>query len=344
MVLRRLSFCLVILSNIFLYSADSHSPYSINLMRINKKMDERQKHVIAKQDDIERIQYEPHIRSWAEKNPDAEINFWVDSRVTSDEAIQSFKYWIASQDKTRDHIILRDIRSTLEEVKKDHQVEVFSDKMPVYFRADLLRVLVTMHVASEQKKGYVVYADLDVKPMNKEKLFDSQTVSKLDKYGMVVTHGGWLGFENSFHILNASDSVAMLALNRAIIEVNIARAQNALHGKFYNTSGRQPEGPIKPLTQVVYDSYPSLFKYLYHEKGLGKLQVCRIEDGVKHYEVYDYQKHGIKFFGLRQLNSNISFEPIDEEIKTGNTRKFIDSMYVPTKCIKVPPAAGCGYN
>ena len=136
--------------------------------------------------------------------------------------------------------------------------------------------------------GTPVYADLDIKPISKEELFDLKTLEYLKKFGIVMAsyHGG---FENGFQITNKHNKDGIAAIQRALIDINIQRTHEALQYKRH----------ISP--KLIYDSYEKMFHYLYHLQGLGTLTLsdkCILDDGKEYGRaIYDHEKHGLEPFG-----------------------------------------------
>lgn len=79
--------------------------------------------------------------------------------------------------------------------------------MSVYYRVDILKVLIGQNSYSDQenKCRYIIVSDLDVEPMSEEQLFNPITVKWLDSYGYVFTNNGYGLFQNSFFILDTEN-------------------------------------------------------------------------------------------------------------------------------------------
>lgn len=306
-------------------TAFGKSSHSINLMWINSKLKKDQELVCPADKPCVEKAFE-----WAKKNPDAEVNLWIDSATTSAKQVKKTRKLIEAKN-TEDMapIRLKDIRNLS---GMQSLLDVYSDsRVPVYFRADLARAIVLHDKASEGENDNVVYADIDMPAQTQEKLFDSETQEKLDRYGMVMAKYND-GFENGFQIVRGKNTDVLHAMKHALIDVNAQRANNAREGKFYTVNNRQPNGPFEPLAEAVFSSYQDMFAYLYHRKGLGKM---RVEYYGKDSEVYDENKHGLKPFGLSSVaNRYIEFtaNPGYEELKgTGFFR-----VNVPTKEVNFP--------
>ena len=314
--------------------------YSVNLMWINRKLDTEQLYIYPAKDETDlHSKFLNPIFKWSSITKEGFVNVWFDSEVTPTKAITKTKLLIKKYHQKYPKsapILLTDVR---ELPKVQQNPEVFSDKTPVYFRADLLRVIAGIHAVTTNKKHHYVYADLDVKPLTKEELFDQATIDNINKYGMVLARGGSLGFENGFQIISHHNPNLISAMQWAFIELNIQRAKNALGGEFNSSNGRRdPKGPMKPLQQICYESYPPMFKYFYHLEGLGTLWT----QGTKPHERILYNKdiHGLKEFGLNHFKSCGQFETLDSKVKYYNE---CGDLLVPTKKVEIPPA-GLNYD
>src|SRR5260221_8690020 len=222
--------------------------YSINLMLINERLKKDQKFIHPSNDEFASI-----ICKWAVLNKNGVVNVWYDEEMTTLEAIKNTDEAIAkecSQYPEKASVRLKNERK-LPEIKD--KPGAFSDKMSVYFRADLLRATVGYNHVSQGKVDYFVYSDLDVKPMDENEIFDEITKENLKHYGMVMAKSSRFpekeGFENSFQILSNHKPNLLQAQKTAVIDLNIKRAEETWWFFAQN------------LDQKVYYSYPYMFKY-----------------------------------------------------------------------------------
>ncbi len=245
--------------------------YSVNLLWINKDINTDKNYVFPAVD-RNNIRIISSISNWAEKNPQAVLNFWFDSQAVTDAQIQSTaelfysfnKQFNRAEDKK---IKLKDIR-TLPEIANNQ--EVFSSKTPVYLRADLARLIASLGTLKECRNQnedleidcYFVYADVDVTPVNKIELFDEKTLSLLKENGMVL-HDGNNGLENSFHIISNHQPSMHKALQEAAININIERAKNFIKGSSWIRA--------RGLAESVFASIYWVFSYFYHLENRAKL-------------------------------------------------------------------------
>lgn len=309
----------------YCHDKENAPQYTINLMWINRSLQENQKYIFpAKDEDDLKEKYLTPILNWSKLHPDNTVQVWFDSSFTTQKAP------LDTLNKIKEHttkaIVLKDVRD-IPEVKNN--AKVFSNKTPVYFRADLLRVMAAVHTLSTHKADHFVYADFDVKPLSKQELFDKTTLQQLKEFGFVMAKDECSGFENSFQITSKHSNL-INAIKRTLIDLNIKRAHHALDGVFFDSSGmRDPQHPMKPLQQIVYSSYPSMFNYFCHLQGWGKLKLA---NGI----MYDHQQHGLEPFGLYQLHNAAKLVIYNSDLKEKITKKDI---LIPTKKVSAPPAS-----
>lgn len=310
---------------------DNYINYSINLMWIFKDKDPQEKYVFPVK--YENKEIEPVIKGWATKNTDAPIVFWYDSKQVSPDQISNSQDLFNSLNKTLERkpgkeITLRDVQTL---AKAQEEPEVFSDRTPLYFRVDILRVMAAIPYIEScgDNKCFFVYADISVDPMSKAQLFDKKTTEKLAKYGALFAKGptslgvslGTFGVEHIFHIISNNKPKLLEALKTVTIDLNIERAKNALQGKL--------DTKVKPQTnalqELIYESIPRLFEYFYHLEGLGEI----LKNGVK----YDKAVHGDQLFDATHAKTKWQngwkFKPIDSSIWNEN----LNEIRVPTKKI-----------
>jgi len=126
------------------------------------------------------------------------------------------------------------------------------DKIPVYFKVDLVRLMILLQLVQENPNSYAIYADFDTQPLDEEIIFTEQCLKILDTHGLVLPSGQPMAFfENSFHIIAGEnltcDNYMILSINKILIEYNI---QKIIY-----------EYPVKP--QDVFHNYNDLFTYYF---------------------------------------------------------------------------------
>lgn len=316
-----------------IYNYSAPTPYySINFMWINRYLKDTQQFIAPADNEKEaRAGFLKPVFEWAHANPKALVILWYSSQTTPPEAIKKTQEIIAQENRKhrkRIPIQLQDVR-TLDYVKQNP--EVFSDKTPVYFRADLARVIATVETLEKSYLKYFVYNDLDVQDvMNEKELFDTQTQQYLDEFGIVMRDREISDFENQFHIVARDNPNLFEALKYLVIELNIVRAYNALKGECYNSLNRCTKDPMEPLQQIVFSSYFPMFEYYYHLQRYGTL---------RHYcsphKVYDKKTDGYKPFGVDRYKH----KTLKLEIPKKNKRfqKDDEGLWYPTKEVNFPP-------
>ena len=321
-------------------SVSKELKYSINLMWINRRLDIHQRYIYPSENEEGlRKNFLDPIFKWAQANPDSIVNLWFNRDLTTNEAIENTLMLIkdnAIKYPKMAPIVLRNV-GIIPKVIVNPEVfsDVYSYEIPVYFRADLLRPIIALYMLSNHETDYFVYCDLDMEPLSQEELFDDETLQNLQTYGIVMAREG-LGFENGFQIISNHNQNLLKAIEWVLVVLNIKRAYNALQGKFYDCNGRQPEGPMKPLQQIIYDTYTDMFQYFYHLEGYGKLEILEYTLGKDDeiirtdYRDYDAEKDGLEPFGLKQIKRDLKFVSDNKKFRTGFP------MWFPTKEVVLP--------
>jgi hypothetical protein len=236
--------------------------YSINFMWDNSKSQLDQRYIIPGRDaDVQTKLLDPII-AWSQANPRASINLWYGGVNTSESARANTDELISRRPEAS-KIQLRDIR---ELPLVEQNPKVFSSKLPVYFRVDLARVIMLLHLMKNRDSTYAVYADLDTPVMDEAKIFDQDTIEKVNKYGIVLPKhkSSTIGCENSFHIVSRTNPFMLRALKFAIIDLNIKRGYWALReGEYLCSNGKKGPTNMAGLQEIVYDSYQKMFGYAY---------------------------------------------------------------------------------
>lgn len=310
--------------------------YSINLMWVKNKPDGGL-YVFPDNGIEESLAKVVH---WAKKNPSEKVVVWYDGAMVVQKAVPN-TYEVLSRifPQFAKQIIFNDLR-VFPEIKENPKV--FSPKIPVYFRVDLLRVIAAYNIikraAEEGLRYYFVYSDIDVTSMNKDEIFDASTMMDLNKYGIVMAHGGYnqYNFENSFQIWSSTNQDLLVAAKAALIDINIIRAQNILGGG--NWINSQPND-ASPLEQVVYNSYVPMFHYFYYLQGWIDLSL-EIPLGI----LVDFNRQDImdtfgvndgKYLPILKKNPEVKFN-IESIDLTSGKKISASSLYIPRKIIEAP--------
>lgn len=204
-------------------------------MWINRKLNENQQYLYPASNEKDLYdKFLNHIFKWAAINKNSSVHLWYDSALTPAQAIKTTQEFITHYTDTHPElapIVLRDVRELPDVIANP---VVFSDKTPIFFRVDLLRVIAQYHDIVTKVTPYFVYSDLDIDPLTEQEIFDKETMHNLETFGIVMAyHPIWQNYENSFSIISNHNPYLLDAMKYAMIDLNIARAYNALEGKFY---------------------------------------------------------------------------------------------------------------
>ena len=104
------------------------------------------------------------------------------------------------------------------------------DSIPVYFKVDLVRLIILLQLVKNNQDSYAIYADFDTTPLTKEQIFTEKSKDLLKKHGLVLPLHQVRIYENSFHIL-AGDKISennymQISIEKILVEFNI---QKILH-------------------------------------------------------------------------------------------------------------------
>ncbi len=231
--------------------------YCLNFMWINKdKISIKQEFLFGDYEEFQNKFVIP-ISRWAKKNSGVSINIWVDGKMATEGAIDRSRIALLSEleETSRGRIHFRDVRS-IELVHSNPMV--FSEKMPIYFRVDLLRAIAANHVFSKKENKFFVYGDIDMEPLSGSELFDKRTVDYLNDFGIVMAKKrSDLYFENGFQILNGENSQLLDSHRKVIIDLNIKMAL---------------QKPDQIEEQQIFSSYRFMATHFLKEDGrYGKL-------------------------------------------------------------------------
>jgi hypothetical protein len=147
------------------------------------------------------------IFKWAQKGFKF-INFWFDSTLVTVKSLKNtFKIIEEISKLTKTSIYMKDIRKISFDEYHPYIQESLHPKTPVYYRVDLLKLLITIHVLKTKEASYCCMSDVDIEPQNPEELIDKFTFNFLKKDGYVLTKTRMsssilTNFENGFTIFS----------------------------------------------------------------------------------------------------------------------------------------------
>lgn len=232
--------------------------YSINLMWINKtKIPENQEFLFGQDQEEFAAGFVEPVTKWVLANPGTRVNIWVDKAMATEGAIERSRSLLekALEGKEHELVEFRDVRS-IDLVTTNPTV--FDEKMPIKFRAQLLRAIVADYTLSQKETKYFVYGDLDMKALSTRQLFDKRTVNFLDDYGIVLAKDNFACFANGFLMLNGEKGECMDSHRKVVIDLSIEMAL---------------EKPQKIQDHQICSTYPAMLTHLLDKDGrFGKLK------------------------------------------------------------------------
>lgn len=254
----------------FYHPTPKISKYSINLMWINNQLDHNQKLIFPEQvaPNLKKNTIET-ILDWAKKNQHSQVNVWFDSKLVTKQAIKNTLDLISLERLKYQSIAiikLKDVRKL--KLVKDHP-EVFTAKIPVYFRVDLSRVIVITHTINKKRDLCFVYSDLDILALSRNQIFTYKTLNLLEKYHFVLAKANSnLGFENGFKIFKYDQSLVN-GLQEAIIGPCLLSAYE------FSKQNDMANNQLKRVyfQETVFRAYPDLFNYLAKTNNLPYIKI-----------------------------------------------------------------------
>lgn len=242
--------------------------YSINLMWLNRTLNPEMPFIDNSHDENTLIEnLLSKAKKWKDSNPDAEVTLWYDSNFVTQEQLQATQAILdkyAKEDPTY-KFALRDVRDI--DIVKNNS-DVFSDNIPIYFRVDLMKLIICLHSIIEDRRECAIFSDLEVGEsrygkktprMNKEELFNFQDMIALEYIGLLVNMSGF-GMENQFfQLISKPEAIAAMKI---YINANLLRARTALE---LNSSPNQAQTMLgsdragtvlTDLSETAYNALP----------------------------------------------------------------------------------------
>jgi hypothetical protein len=191
-----------------------------------------------------------------------------------------------------------------------------------------------MHEISNKHTSYCIFGNLleldeykdlfNSKSLSTQDLFDEQAMKDLQKFGITITCKGGL----TKGIIGGNTSHLFEVLACKWLKPNSEKAYNKLHNA--DCCGTCCES-IESLQQIIWASYPNMFKYFYHNAGFGKLIIENFDhrSGKFITHEYDKDKDGLTPFGLDRIKFGGNFNASPQLPETG-----IGSIWIPTKKIE----------
>lgn len=255
------------------YASDPHGQnYAIHIMWLNANLKENQKYLFPSTSVSElEYKYLKQILRWSVLNPKASTVVWYDGAMVRPDSLQNTAALLQDlqlkQNKIYGEIRFKDIQNLnfMQKLTAEQRNALYKW---VYLRADLLRLVASLHELEEfqTELDYVVYSDFDVVPMSEAVLFDSLTIKNLNEQGIVVADGGPAGYENLFHIIKNRDE----KIKEAIQRVTIERTTYML----FSAGNRNPVSlgfsRLQVGPQLIFNHYKNMFVYNFFLRKFGR--------------------------------------------------------------------------
>lgn len=258
--------------------------YGINLLWCNRALNSTQPFLKEDSEEKERAILATSIE-WAKINPDATITFWYDGHFTTNEAVQNTERLLLKM-KTEANIprvIIRDIHE-ISLVKNNP--DIFSDQIPLYFRIDLLKFILLVHDAEQERQDYSIFTDVDITPIPKEMIFSLDILKLLNRNRLLMMFAGSRK-ENKWLQVNCHNQTMLNSL-KMFINLCMLREINMMNklGKKY----------LPGTTQAVFAAIDKVLPKMCHyfEHG-GDLMMI---DDEEQNEAYHLESHGYEPWGL----------------------------------------------
>ena len=273
--------------------------YNVNFLWLNKKFDKNMAYLfpkVYKRGDQE-IDLEKRLKEWADLNPSGKVCFWFDSETLSLEAIKNTKKLF----KGYNNIKLCDIRDI--PVVSSNPV-IFSTKSPLYFKIDLLKLVICLHSLENMKNKHTVFTDLQLPILKEKKLFSKKYQEKLNKLGFMNN-----GDENQFLQMQKSDT--LLEALKIVINSNISNFSGVfLYNKLHKKKSIELGFYFSKLYNSVFFSTLNFIKaYIIYKKNNKKITVNEKRLGISTNNSvdYNYKTHGHKPFGNLYLEDYMDY-------------------------------------
>lgn len=230
------------------------SKYCINLMWINAEKNKDSTFIAnGKTESTFKTDIITPVIEWAKANPEATINLWYDSAHTTENAIKKTNDSLKDQLEKAGvlNVKMRDVRD-IPCVKNNP--DIFTEGIPIYFRVDLLKLIVLLHAIADENADSAIFSDLevgDLRPskdrMNKEELFTPEVRDGLNRIGL-VTNKNDIRRENQFLYLYKNPFI--LDAVRLSINTNFSRVMKYL---------TDPRGQCRNIGELNTTVYATMF-------------------------------------------------------------------------------------
>ncbi len=290
--------------------------YSINLLWINKKIDDHSFiYPGVTQEDV-RDTYLKTAFEWTKNNPDAIVNIWYDSLLYQN--IERTLENTVSLISETPNIKLRDIREIdIVNCNKD----IFEEKMPFYLRIDLLKIVIMHHVFVHDAIDSTIYSDLGITNLYEKDLFSVKLLETMKSIGVQTNSNG---LENQFIQACNSDEIVLAfkysinaCLNRVEFMINREDANHAyIMPTIYNVAFFSTINELHKFYMGIKENN-MLFNSSFSKNG------CFAKNDI--WAPYNPDLHGYDLLGNFQRGE--SFYYFDKNRKTIPTKKIVKFGY-----------------
>jgi hypothetical protein len=308
---------------------DGASDYSINMLWINKSKNEKQAFICENEELALKSKLLEPAKGWAKSNPEAKVNIWYDSKLYSSKAIKDTKDTLETflKDNLSPEVLtlkisLKDINDM--NIVKDNQ-NFFTEEIHVYFRIDLLKIIILWNSLANESEDAAIFADLNAgnrraEKMDKKELFDENSMEQLKDWGILMGTNFGRGENKFIQVINDEYITETLrvyinaSLNAAtFLFKEIQFKDSDIKNQLYDT-----------LIKLYNIPYIFTIKYipLYYNlsKNLGGVKVINkhvIEDQEIQECLYNPEIHGYDLLG-----NFFKQEPYFLKIESGETNFF----------------------
>ncbi len=249
--------------------------------------------------------------AWCETTPNAMMTIWYDSQVTTKAQVENTQQKIAEFPKSEGaEPKLKDIRQI---AIVSQNPDIFSDKMGLYFRIDLLKLIITHHLLTANHYNASIVTDIGIDPINEEQLFNQEYTSALNSKGVLVMNS-----ENGFiQAINSHAAIKSLAL---IINANLQRCWQGLHCKHSELR----KFLLNNLFRAVYYDTISTLHFFSNGFKNGTIYI-RDNDGGDWAE-YDPEIQGHRPLGTYYLMWGFNYEFKEIDIDASDAQSYIEEF------------------
>ncbi len=284
--------------------------YSINLMWLNRTFDDGQTYITSAQTEQEFVdKILSRGMKWKESNPHAEVAIWYDSEFATPKALENSQRILdkLKEENPSYNFKLKDVRDI--DIVKNNP-DAFSDNLDIYFRVDLMKLIISVYELESNGMQAVIFSDMDVgeyrkqngfstERMTKEELFSPEIMEKLNNIGMqTISYDGRI--ENQFfQFINKPEIITALKL---YINASLSRAMTSMNFKDYSTrlNARMSIGP-SVYVMMERQLFPLILGLI--EKSITVNERFLVPNSPDKWVPYDVKKHGSDPLGNYYINS-----------------------------------------